>query len=171
MEEETDAKRSNHEALLDRALSGDSTVMPELRPILESSHSELVVTFGLTNRLYKRIVESIAGNKNLFCHDIWKRECQMLEQGLAGPEATPIERVLAEQAALCWLALRRAELRLEAVAATQPGELKAYIAPVDSAHRRLMSTLRTLSQIQGLNVPVSVQLNVGENQINMVPPQ
>lgn len=85
---------------------------------------------------------------------------------LAGPTPSPVERVLAETASLCWFDLRHAEAQCTGKAMTFAQSDHAQ-RRIDRAHRRLMSTLRTLAQVRRLAFP-TVQVNLAHQQVNMV---
>jgi hypothetical protein len=86
---------------------------------------------------------------------------------LAGPSPSPVERVLAETAATSWFAYRLYEA---AYAAAMRGEGGMSLAQsehsqrrMDRAHRRLMSTLKTLATVRRLALP-ALQINVANRQ-------
>jgi hypothetical protein len=99
----------------------------------------------------------------------YKHELLAFADELAGPDPTPIEATLAKTAALCWFAMRVAE-------AQHASYLKApHVTPdgaefrqrrLGHAHRRYLSTLRTLAQVRKLARP-SVQVNLARNQVNI----
>ena len=74
------------------------------------------------------------------------RESKLLESELAGPDASPMVRVLANQAAIALLMLRKAEI------AVGPGTIDAtsvFAAKLaESAQRQLLNTLRSIVMIQ-----------------------
>lgn len=90
--------------------------------------------------------------------------------GLAGPDPSPVERVLVESAGLDWLFLRVAEANMvgcyvsdERLTIPQSEHTQRR---VDRAHRRLLATLKTLATVRRLGVPV-VQVNVAHRQVNL----
>lgn len=84
---------------------------------------------------------------------------------LAGPHPAPIERTLAETAAIAWLHLRLAEFRAERATTPTISQALYHQRRIDHAHRRYLATLRTLATVRKLAVP-SLQINVGANQVN-----
>lgn len=98
------------------------------------------------------------------------RELDEFAADLAGPTPpSPVERILIETAALCWYALRLAEGHYAGRAASKDGFSLAQSdhaqRRIDRAHRRLLSTLKTLAQVRRLAVP-AVQINVARQQVN-----
>lgn len=81
---------------------------------------------------------------------------------LAGPDATPTERLLADTAATCWLALRREEALSRKAVGRSSAEYRTR--QVGRHHRRLCATLRTLAQVRRLTSP-RLQINVASQQV------
>jgi hypothetical protein len=89
---------------------------------------------------------------------------------LAGPNPSPVERVLAETAATAWFAHRMHEAHFAASAAG--GEMTIAQSEhsqrrIDRAHRRLLSTLKTLAAVRRLTLP-ALQINVASQQVNQL---
>lgn len=87
----------------------------------------------------------------------------------AGPNPSPIERVLAETAALNWYALRLYEGRLASADSSKGGitykQTDFYMRCIDRTHRRFLQTLKTIALIRRLGLP-SLQINVAQ-QVNV----
>ena len=91
---------------------------------------------------------------------------------LAGPDPTPTERVLADAAAVCWFSLRLAEAQYAGASSSEEGishdSADYYARRIDGAHRRLISTLRTLATVRRLAGPaVLINQVVGRQQLNV----
>ncbi len=78
---------------------------------------------------------------------------------LAGPSPSPAEMVLAETAATCWFAFRLHEAQYADSATSEDGITLAQSEHaqrrIDRAHRRLLSTVKTLATVRRLAVPSS----------------
>jgi hypothetical protein len=89
---------------------------------------------------------------------------------LAGPNPSPVERVLAETAATSWFAYRLHEATY-AAGVTKEGMTLAQSEHaqrrMDRAHRRYLSSLKTLSAVRRLAVP-ALQINVARQQVNQL---
>jgi hypothetical protein len=108
----------------------------------------LIRKFAQDNRLTKEIVR-------------W--EIRQLRDELLGSAPTTIERLLAKRVAIGWLDVHTAELRL----ALADVEYRDYWqGQVDHANRRFLAALRLLTNVRRLPRP-AVQINVGEQQVNM----
>src|SRR5436305_237315 len=88
-----------------------------------------------------------------------------LAAALAGPARAPLERLLAERVALCWLRLHHAEMwaaRDEARGvAVRLAEF--HDKHLTHAHRRFLSAVKTLATVRRLALPVLVaQISVDQ---------
>jgi hypothetical protein len=76
---------------------------------------------------------------------------------LAGPSPSPIERALAETAATSWFAFRLHEAHYAACVTAEGGMTLAQSEHaqrrIDRAHRRYLTTLKTLAAVRRLAVP------------------
>jgi hypothetical protein len=89
---------------------------------------------------------------------------------LAGPTPSPVERVLADTAATCWFAFRMHEAQY-AGNITADGMSLAHSEHaqrrMDRAHRRFLSTVKTLATVRRLAIP-ALQINVARQQVNQL---
>jgi hypothetical protein len=96
-----------------------------------------------------------------------KQELCDLATELAGPNPSPVERALAETAATAWFALRMFEARYASIATSGDGMTIAQSEhaqrKIDRAHRRYLSTLKTLATVRRLAVP-ALQINLAHRQ-------
>jgi hypothetical protein len=96
-------------------------------------------------------------------------ELDAVAADLAGPTPTPVEQVLADTAATCWFAFRMHEAHnagcgTNGMTNSQSDHNQRRL---DRAHRRLLSTLRTLATVRRLALP-SLQINVARQQVNQL---
>jgi hypothetical protein len=87
---------------------------------------------------------------------------------LIGENPSPLERLLAERIAMCWLDVQDHELRyanLNNESTQQHSEWRSRM--LDRAQKRYLSAIKDLATVRRLNLPI-LQLNIGENQVNMV---
>jgi hypothetical protein len=95
-----------------------------------------------------------------------RRKLVAVKSELAGPDPTPLEQLLAERASICWLQVNRYENGYELAEEMTIRQAEFHQNKIDAAHRRFLSTVRTLAQIRKLGLP-AVQINVGTNQVNV----
>jgi hypothetical protein len=159
-------------ALLDRACDGDADSQaalirfmdrPELNPDL---CRKIVNLFGdLRHYAESSVIERVAGDNEMVRKAIQMKVNRLIAE-LAGPDPTPIERLLAERAAFCWLVTWRYETRLAQATDLTSKREEFHHRRIDAAHRRYLSSLKTLAQVRKLALP-AVQVNIGENQVNV----
>jgi hypothetical protein len=90
------------EQFLKRADSGDESVLPALRKLLEEPDIVDKLSGNLAARAQKALVDSICG-KRLIDREALLRKLAMMREELGGPSPTPIERLVVERNAACWL--------------------------------------------------------------------
>jgi hypothetical protein len=94
-----------------------------------------------------------------------------LSAEIAGPAPSPVERVLAKIAATSWFAFRMHEAQYVSSVTSEGGmtlsQSEHAQRRIDRAHRRLLSTLKTLATVRRLAVP-ALQINVARQQVNQL---
>jgi hypothetical protein len=155
------------EALAARAQRGDAKALARLRPIFDASPAVWEACGDLAAQAESAWVEMIAGDQ-LLLDEAVRRKVANLREELGGPAPTPLERLLVERIAACWLQVQYFDVRY----AQSAGELgiqwgEHYQRRQDRAQRRYLAAIRTLAQVRRLLTPV-LQLNVGETQVNVV---
>jgi len=108
--------------------------------------------------------------------DVLEKEAVVLQAErmaleLAGENPTPLEMLLAERVASLWILVELQEAltaafyykggRTPMSAALQMARLQ------EGAHRRYLAAIKTLAQVQKLQGPSRVQVNIGGNQVNV----
>jgi hypothetical protein len=160
--------------LLKRAESGDKTCLPRLRAVLQAEadgkrRGTLLETYGSPPTwLRNALVKHTSGGDLVVSEEIHSRFDQ-LRRELEGPNPTAIERLLAERATFCWFLVYRCEFNLEVVKELSLRQGDYHQRKIDAAHRRFLSSVRTLAQVRKLALP-TLQLNIGSNQLNVVQP-
>src|SRR5262249_27073610 len=86
---------------------------------------------------------------------------------LAGPAPTPLERLLVERIAACWLHLHHLEL-IYASKESMALELGIYFQrSLTAAQKRYLSAIKTLATVRRLALPVLIgQVNIAGKQVN-----
>jgi hypothetical protein len=101
---------------------------------------------------------------------LYEELCEVSD-GLAGPSPSPIERMLAEAAATSWFAFRMHEAHYAGCKASEEGMTIAQSEHsqrrIDRAHRRFLSTLKTLATVRRLAIP-ALQINLARQQVNQL---
>jgi hypothetical protein len=103
--------------------------------------------------------------------DALQRDLDEAIRDFAGPTPSPVEKALAETATLSWFALRLYEVTYVCGSQSEEGltikQADFHLRRIDRAHRRLLSTLRTLATIRRLALP-ALQINLASQQVNQL---
>jgi hypothetical protein len=150
--------------LLRKAEKGDTTVLPALRTWMDRTPGYWETVGDLAQTARQSLSQTISGD-NLLVQEAHARKCAALTKELAGPQPSPLERLLVERIVLCWLHLYSAE----ALYAQHRQELSLRQAEfcqqrLSKAQARYLSAIRTLAQVRRLGVP-AVQVNIGQQQV------
>jgi hypothetical protein len=120
-----------------------------------------------------KLVALAGGENDKATQKVLREEISKVAADLAGPSPSPAERMLADVAALDWFALRTFEAWY--AGALGSGNSMALVQSehhqrrIGRAHRRLLTSLRTLATLRRLGVP-AVQINVARRQVNISSP-
>jgi hypothetical protein len=86
---------------------------------------------------------------------------------LAGPEASPLERLLAERVVACWLQSYHADFAYARAFKELPSrEVELHQRRQDRAARQYLKALRSLADVRRLLIP-ALQVNIAERQVNI----
>jgi hypothetical protein len=157
--------------LADKAEGGEDGARLELRRRLREETPEVVAGCSDSARSYRRLLaERSSGGNPLRKEAISERAGRMALE-LAGENPTPLEVLLSERVASLWVLVELQEALLAAwyykAKATSPAFVLQMARLQESAHRRYLAAIKTLAQVQKLQGPSRVQVNIGGNQINV----
>jgi hypothetical protein len=152
--------------VIKRAQQGDRQALPRMLAIFDEEGPRYAELFGnMATHVEKALVSGAAGN-NFAVREGLERKLSTLRGELAGPDPTPIERLLAERAAFCWLTVYEYERNYSDSGNISLRQGEYYQRRIDAAHRRFLSSLRTLAAVRKLGLP-DIRINVAENQVNV----
>ena len=161
--------RAERLEVLTKAQEGDTSVLPRLRAMLKEDHSPFVELMGNMAAIVERDLSAGMFGKNLAAREALVRKLALLRAELAGPDPAPIERLLAERAAFCWMTVYEYERQYANSGQLLPGQAEFHQRRIDAAHRRFLSSLKTLSTVRRL-APAAIQVNIAREQVNVVDP-
>ncbi len=152
--------------LLKRANEGEGTALLELRALCEG-HPELWAGLGnLAAQAQAALVRAIAGPNDVVAEAVG-REAAALRRELAGPDTSPLERLLVGRIVACWLQLHYAEARYaQNLGSLTMAQGDYHQRTIERAQRRYLAAIKALAQVRRLAIP-AVQVNIGERQINV----
>ncbi len=163
------ARLDDIDALATTASKGDRSVLEVLRKAICDTDNGLWTEIGnLTLWVQNELIDMMFAKEELLAREAVKAKLAELVSELAGPSPSPLERLLVERIATCWLDVQEADRRYLKAAKGQGsfalGEY--YQRRQDRAHKRLLTAIKTLAQVRKLGGAV-VQVNVAEQQINV----
>lgn len=153
------------EAFLQRAMKGDPSTLPVLRDMLTNQPETVNMLGNLALQTQLSLIAVAAGD-NLAFKEAMPLKMRAIRKELAGPNPTPLEKLLVERIALCWLSLYLAELRLSQSTNQDIYQAEHWQRKIDHAHRRYLTAIKTLATIRKLALPV-VQVNIAKRQTNI----
>jgi hypothetical protein len=154
------------EELVEKAGKGDKKPLPEIRKILKES-PDLAWQLMDTSRVAEwHFIERMTQEEDFGSKMLLKRQLAAMREEIAGDNPSPLERLLAERIVLTWQQIQLFEDRYASSMSKSMtiAQSNYYQKRIDHAHRRHLSTIRTLAQIRKLGP--AVQINIGERQIN-----
>jgi hypothetical protein len=96
-----------------------------------------------------------------------EKEIERKRSEVAGEEPSPLERLLAERVALCWVAATYADAeyarRLKEGMSFREGEY--FSRRCEQTNRQLLKAIESLARVRRLLTPM--QVNIAQNQINL----
>jgi hypothetical protein len=143
----------------DLAARGDRSVLPVVRQYLDNPAA--VALWGdLGRSTFTRWVKLHARN-DLLVEEAMLRRAQALREGLAGPNPTALDALLAERVILAWVSLTVLEEWQSKIVegfikkgASNPDALLGFFPKhIDHAHRQLMAACRTLAKVRRAKLP------------------
>lgn len=166
------------ELLVRQAEEGDTQAIEQLRKEFSEGRVDAYLNRvgDMARHAEEALLEAATGEQLLMRRGI-RRQMEAMRRELAGPKASPLERLLVERVVLCWgwdtFLDTLAPQSLKIIKKHFPTGLKEmttfgdYITRQQNhAHHRLLEAAKVLAQIRRLEVPV-IQLNVAEKQINL----
>jgi hypothetical protein len=154
--------------ILKRAEKGDQDCLPDVRALLADPDNgpNYRECFGSSVGWLRQTLIQKAMGKNVLGQEAVEQELDRIRAELEGPNPTPIERLLAERASLCWFILNRYENAYANANGWNISQADLQHRKIDKAHARFLSAVRTLAQVRKLALP-TLQVNIGQNQVNM----
>ena len=145
--------------LVQRGMTGDRTVLPAIRQLLDTRPALWREVDSLTARVEQAWLALLAGS-DLVAQEILVRQLQTLKHELEGPQPTPLERLLVERIAVCWLQVQHADL----IATRQGQQSVTWVQQrQDRLQGRLLAAVKALAQVRKLLRPgTAVQVHIAQ---------
>ena len=160
--------REDFEEILDLAEQGDKSVLPRVREVLDE-FPDLVSDAGDLTLIAKGGMLDMLSDRNVLVREAEERYLACMVEEIAGPQPSPIERLLAEQIGICWLHVRHVEIKYAHLKSYTLSEAEYYQRCLDRSQKRYLRAIKTLAQIRKLGLP-ALQVNIaaeGGKQVNV----
>jgi len=152
---------------IQKAQTGDPVALEALTRVLDRQ-PEKWRSFGDVAALAQSAQIQQATGDDQLARRGYERNVARLRAELTRSQDGPVELLLIERILTCWLQVGYADASYAQKAGTMSLEWSDYfLKRIDRAHRRLLTATKTLATVRKLAQP-SVQINVGERQINLV---
>jgi len=150
------------EDVVHRARRGDKSVLPELKKALDE-HPDFVEAFGNVVEHARQLQLDLIGGPDLLLKESIRRKQHQLRAELLGECPNPLDRLLVDRICLDTLAVNQAEVELDQkklAPGVSGASLKSSTQRLDSAHRRLMQSIKTLALARKLLRPTPSTLDL-----------
>jgi len=135
--------------LVRRANSGNKVCLAGLRKLLDEK-PEIWRTVGNLSTLAEKYWTDLLSNGNKLAEESIPRRLKEMKAELAGPDPTPLEKMLIDMIGATWLAAQHGEIS----AASPPGaslrQANFWLKRAESAQRRLLNTVKMLTMVRAL---------------------
>jgi hypothetical protein len=156
------------ETLVRQGMAGDQSVLPALRDLLDTRPELWQDLHTLADRVRQAWLQRLTGT-DVVAQELLTRQLQALQAAVAGPYPTPLERLLVERIALCWLQVQQADLTAAQMLTKSSSAQESWVQQrQDRAQGRLLMAIKTLAQVRKLlrpgatvQVTIAQQVNVG----------
>lgn len=146
------------------ANKGDKEAAAKISKILRDQPIAMQTFGDQALRAKIALINSHVGNTARTSQTAMEYKMEQIQNEVAGPYATPTEKLLAENVAICWLHTYILETK-----SCSGGELKLleyYHKALTKAQRRYMLAIKTLAIVKRLAIPVlKQQVYIAEQQV------
>jgi hypothetical protein len=146
--------RERLQGLVQRAEQGDETALPELRAALDANPWVWERYGDLAQQSQAAWLQLIAG-PNLLLRESVERKAEQLRAELAGPEPSPLEKLLVERVVACWLQVQYADASYAQLQNPSPGQHTAALKRQAGAQQRYLHAIKTLATVRKLRPALS----------------
>jgi hypothetical protein len=147
------------QSLVKRAEQGDESALPELRVALDTNPWIWQRYGDLAQQVQAAWLQLIAG-PNLLLRESVERKAEQLRAELAGPEPSPLEKLLVERVIACWLQVQYADAAYAQQTSPSPGQHTAALKRQAGSHQRYLHSIKTLATVRKLLKPAPSTLEL-----------
>jgi hypothetical protein len=149
--------------LIKKARAGNAEAMARVREAFDQKPYRWEVMGNMAKVAERTLIGAATGDDPL-TQEAMERQLVVVREELAGANPTPMERLLAERAALCWFYAYFADTLYAQNLKGSSLAMKEHLQKLqDRTHRRFLSSVRTLALVRRLALPVSRPAVTNEN--------
>jgi hypothetical protein len=153
--------------LRDAAEAGDDVALAQLRAFFDDNPSIWQQYSDFMGSAEDACIQAMTEDSRLD-RELWRKRVDDVRNALLEPDSTPLERLLIEQIAMCWLQVQQAEIECFLQLNSRSFKQGAYNEQrLDRIQTRYLAAVKALAQVRRLQRPHRVQMNIAENQINV----
>ena len=138
--------------LLNRAESGDRSVLPDLRKALDNNQA-IWQTYGDIAKQAEGAMIQLAAGDNLLMAASLQRKLRELTNDLSDDSPSPLESLLVARITATWLQTHYYDALVAQSSNTNEARGKMLLRHQDAAHRRHLTALKTLATVRKLLTP------------------
>jgi hypothetical protein len=155
--------------LIAQVNEGDEEAPHRIRRALEETPDSAQILSNIVAKRAERIFVGRICGDDLLLKEALSLQLQEMRKEVAGPDPSPLERLLAERVVACWLQLQHAEAAYAArLGKPTTSQDEYHQRRLDRVHRRYVAAIRSLAQVRKLLTPKVTQINLAQQQVNMV---
>ena len=148
------------EACVVQAQDGNEKALSKVRQILKEAPRMARIFVDLAAEAERSLIKTVSGDDPLIKIAL-PPQLEAMRKELASPEASPLEKLLAERIVACWLQLQYADV----IYAQNLGKMNMVQSEyhqrrLDRLQRRYLSSIKSLAQIRKLGP--AVQINIAD---------
>ena len=145
--------------LLERAVKGDATVLPQLRRLLDES-PELWRGYGDLALQARSSWVQLAAGSNLLMDECLTRKAAEMRQEVAGETPSPLEQLLADRVVVCWLQASFYDGLIAQTRENTPAKVRLLQQQQDASHRRYLAAIKMLATVRKLVTPARSPIEI-----------
>jgi hypothetical protein len=168
MEQLTAEEQERLYALLEKAQKGDSSVVEELKVVLDRHPSIWQRCGDLAGQALAAWMNLAAG-ENLLAKESLQRKVEAMRSELGGPAPSPLEKLLVERIVISWLQVGQADLAVAQARINNLDVHRLLLQRQGCAQRRLLQAIKELATLRKLTRPALSPLDIASRAVAEAP--
>jgi hypothetical protein len=159
---------SELQEIVTRASQGDVSTLPALRQLLDEKSPGLDQKMqDLRQQAERAWLQALCG-EDLVQQEVLVRQLATFRAALTSPYDTPLELLLVDRVVLTWTQLQYAEMEAARHLPYLGSNREEWNRKrVERLERQMISAIKSLKQVRKIRPDVAVQVNIGQQQVNI----